>query len=108
MTWAGAGGPGGAGRGMGSSGWGAAVRVVRPQDSRLGIPGTQGGQIPCRMQALQPLLETQDIQTPQALLPQGPIPQLPGWRSLVAPLPQADWNNFLANPSLSPPYPWYP
>ena len=41
-----------------------AIRVVRPQYSQLGIAETQGEQIPCRIWALQPLLEIWGIQTP--------------------------------------------
>lgn len=55
-------GQGQAGRGMGSSR--QAMRVVRPQYSQLRIAETWGEQIPCRIWALQPLLEIWGIQTP--------------------------------------------
>ena len=41
-----------------------AMKVVRPQYSQLGIAETWGEQIPCRIWALQPLLEIGGIQTP--------------------------------------------
>lgn len=55
-------GQGQAGRRMGSPR--RAMRVVRPQFSQLGIAETRGEQIPCRVWALQPLLEIRGIQTP--------------------------------------------